>query len=82
MAADNNMEMQEERTEESRLQHIKHVTEETASGLIRDWRAAVDNAVGQAEQFTKEKPMVALAASFAAGVVLAEVVGLLIRRRS
>jgi ElaB/YqjD/DUF883 family membrane-anchored ribosome-binding protein len=66
---------------ETRLQHIKNVTTETAAGLIDDWRRALTNAVDQTERFTKDKPLVALAASFTAGVLLAEVIGALFRRR-
>jgi hypothetical protein len=55
--------------------------EETAQTLLNDWRRLLTAAVGETEKFTKEKPLVALTASFAAGVVFDELLSALFRRR-
>jgi ElaB/YqjD/DUF883 family membrane-anchored ribosome-binding protein len=53
---------------------------ETAASLIEDWRKLLTQAVDSTEQFTKEKPFVAIAASFTAGVVFNELMSALFGR--
>ena len=53
---------------------------ETAATLLSDWRKLVTSALDETEHFTKDKPLVALAASFTAGVVFNELMSALFRR--
>lgn len=54
---------------------------DTAAQLIEDWRALLTSAVDNTEQFTKEKPLIALGLSFTAGIVFNEIMSALFRRR-
>jgi hypothetical protein len=54
---------------------------DTAAALIDDWRKLLTHAVENTEQFTKEKPLVALAASFTVGMIFNEIMSALFRRR-
>ncbi|MCC6807530.1 MAG: hypothetical protein IT381_08905 [Deltaproteobacteria bacterium] len=54
---------------------------ETAASLINDWRVLLTQATEETERFTKEKPLIALAASFTAGMVFNEIMSALFRRR-
>lgn len=54
---------------------------DTAAQLIADWRKLLTHAVDGTEQFTKDKPLVALGLSFTAGMIFNEVMSALFRRR-
>jgi len=49
--------------------------------LMQDWRTIFNQAIDETEKFTREKPMIALFGSFAAGVIFNELMSAIFRRR-
>jgi ElaB/YqjD/DUF883 family membrane-anchored ribosome-binding protein len=68
------------KNDDTRLDRAKRI-QDTAESLLADWRRALTHAVDETEKFAKEKPLVALGISFAAGTVFNELMSALFRRR-